>query len=98
MQTTGYRRIRAAICLLLSYGFVISLSTLTLTPHTIASPAPKPTSGITRPAALVTSTQDPERRAGELLLRFRSGVASQNKERAHVSRLRSDEGDELRRR
>src|SRR4029077_7545909 len=81
MQTIGLNRFRTVISLLLLYVFVISLSALPLTRHTIASPAGKPNPGKSRLAPSVANlAQDPQRRAGELLVRFRSGVAQQTKD------------------
>ena len=80
MQTTRRSTLfRVFISLLLSSGFVISLFALPLTRNT--RPSGKLNTGKGRPApSLATSVQGPEWRSGELLVRFRSGVAQQNKD------------------
>src|SRR6266850_1450902 len=82
MQTT--RRsifVRIFISLFLSYAFITSLSAPLLTRVVRASPSGMLNPGKSRPAlSRANSAQSPERRTGELLVRFRSGVAQQNKD------------------
>jgi subtilisin family serine protease len=82
MQTT--RRsifVPAFISLFLSYAFIISLSALPLTRHTIASPSGKPSLSKSRLApSFATPVQGPLWRTGEALVRFRSNVTQQNRD------------------
>jgi RHS repeat-associated protein len=83
MQIARRKLGRIAISLVLLYGIVISLVALPLPRHAIASAAGKLNSSKSRPApsaANLIQGQGLQRRSGELLVRFRSGVAQQNKD------------------
>ncbi|HEV7745767.1 MAG TPA: S8 family serine peptidase [Pyrinomonadaceae bacterium] len=82
MQTTRRSTLlRGFLSLFLLYGFVISLVALPLPRHAIASPVGKVNPGNSRPGPLAaTPVQGSQHRSGELLVRFRSGLAQQNKD------------------